>query len=318
MARVDPGTVVVVNPTKVPDLDAVRSQLAAAAAAARHRPPRLIETTAEDPGYGQTRAAVAAGASLVCALGGDGTVRAVAQELVRTGIPLGLLPGGTGNLLARNMGAPVDDLAEAMTVALTGRNRTIDVGWLCLDPSPAQTAAARLEPGGNVHLFTVMAGLGFDAEMMDDAPEAVKRTVGWAAYVASATRHLRDEPFMAAVGLDGPLGEPAATRTVLIGNCGELTGGLVLLPDAEVDDGILDIAVLTPESLAQWAGLAARVVAGVASDGPAIQRTRARDIAIAVRPAQPVQVDGDVLASATNLRCLVEPATLTIRLPRPG
>jgi diacylglycerol kinase (ATP) len=316
MTTMGEQVVVVVNPTKFDDLDGVRNQVRSAAEAAGHEAPRFVETTEDDPGYGQTRAAVAAGASLVCALGGDGTVRAVAQELVGTGVALGLLPGGTGNLLARNMGAPVDDLGEAMTVALTGGTRTIDVGWLCLDPTPDQASATRLEPGANVHAFTVMAGVGFDAEIMDDAPEAVKAKVGWAAYVASATRHLRDQPFMASVGRDGPVGEPTPTRTVVVGNCGELTGGLVLLPEARLDDGILDIAVITADSLASWAAVAARVIAGATDDGPSIERSRAREVLVEVRPAQLVEVDGDVLTPASTLRCLVEPAALTIRVPR--
>ncbi|MEO7070489.1 MAG: diacylglycerol kinase family protein, partial [Nostocoides sp.] len=274
------GPVVVVNPTKFADLPDVRRVIAEAAEAAGCASPRFVETTEDDPGGGQTREALAAGATLVCALGGDGTVRAVAQELVGTGARLGLLPGGTGNLLARNLGTPVDDLAAAVRLALTGADRTIDVGWLCLDPSPAQMAAVRLEPASNVHVFTVMAGVGFDADIMDDAPEAIKAKAGWAAYVASAARHLADEPFAATVGLDGTPGTPTRARTVVVGNCGELTGGIVLLPEARVDDGSLDVAVLTPESLAQWASLAGRVLAGAAADGPSIERSRAREVVI--------------------------------------
>lgn len=310
--------VVVVNPTKFENQPDVRRVVAEAAEAAGFAMPRFVETTEDDPGGGQTREALAAGATLVCALGGDGTVRAVAQELVGTGVPLGLLPGGTGNLLARNLGTPVDDLAEALRVALTGADRTIDVGWLCLDPSSEQAAAPRLKPAGNVHVFTVMAGIGFDAEIMDDAPESVKAKAGWAAYVASAARHLLDEPFAATVRLDGAAGTPARVRTVVIGNCGELTGGIVLLPDARVDDGCLDVAVLTPESLTQWAGVVGRVLTGAAADGPSIERSRAREVVIAVDPAQPVQVDGDLLPPSTLLRCLLQPEALTVRVTRAG
>src|SRR6478735_9457732 len=148
--------VVVVNPTKV-DLEEVRDSLAAAAREAGLPEPRLVETTEDDPGFGQTRAAVEEGAELVCALGGDGTVRAVAQQLVGTDVPLGLLPGGTGNLLARNVGDGVGSLEDAARIAFSGRDRRIDVGWLVVDPTPAQQHGLP-QPADNVHCFTVMAG----------------------------------------------------------------------------------------------------------------------------------------------------------------
>lgn len=310
--------VVIVNPTKVDDLEAVREQIAEAAAEVGHPAPALVETSEDDPGFGQTRDALAGGATLVCALGGDGTVRAVAQQLVGTGIPLGLLPGGTGNLLARNLDAPVSDLAEAVRVALTGRDRTIDVGWLVVGPEaggggvpdrPADPANA------DVHAFTVMAGVGFDAHVMDDAPERLKGVIGWAAYVVSGAKHLRDEPFAASVTLDERPDHDGPARAVVVGNCGALTGGIVLLPDARVDDGTLDTAILTPDGLAQWTALAARVVAGSSGDGPSIVRATAGEVRVEVDPPQEVEVDGDVLGRHSLVRLVVEPSSLVVRVP---
>ncbi len=311
-------TVVVVNPTKVDDLDAVRRTLEAAAADCGADAPELVETSEADPGFGQTRDAVERGADLVCALGGDGTVRAVAQELVDTGVPLGLLPGGTGNLLARNVGTPVDDLGDALRAALTGRTRTVDVGWLVLDPTEGQAGPDLPGAADNVHCFTVMAGLGFDAQIMDDAPEGVKDKVGWAAYVASGGQHLRDDGFSLRMTADGETTEEAAARTVVVGNCGELTGGLVLLPEAEIDDGVLDLAVLTPSGVAGWLAVAARVVAGRESDGPDLDRRRARDLTLHVDPPQLAEVDGDVLAETTEVRLVVQPGCLEVRVPPEG
>ncbi|GAW51514.1 MULTISPECIES: diacylglycerol/lipid kinase family protein [unclassified Nocardioides] len=305
------STVVVVNPLKV-DPDEVAETLAEAAEAEGVAPPRLVETTEDDPGFGQTRAAVAAGATLVCALGGDGTVRAVAQELVGTGVPLGFLPGGTGNLLARNLGNGVGSVADAARIAFSGRDRRIDVGWLVLDPHPDQQEGIPA-PADNVHCFTVMAGLGFDAQMMADAPERVKDTVGWAAYVASGGRHLNDAPFALDLVADGRATPATKARSVVVGNCGELTGGMVLLPDAHLDDGRLDVAVLSPESLAQWAGVAARVLAG-RDDGPSLERISARDVTVRVDPAQLCEVDGDVLVEASTLRFVVQPDALLVRV----
>lgn len=306
---------VVVNPTKV-DVDEVRSTLAEAAAAAGVPEPVLVETTEDDPGFGQTRAALEEGATLVCALGGDGTVRAVAQVLVGTGVPLGLLPGGTGNLLARNVGGGVDPLEDAAETAFAGRDRSIDVGWLVVDPTPEQRHGLP-EPAENVHCFTVMAGVGFDAQMMADAPEGVKERVGWAAYVASGGRHLTDPPFTVDLVVDGEPTGASKARTVVVGNCGELTGGMMLLPDALFDDGRLDVATVSPESLTQWIGVAARVLAN-RDDGPALERVSGRDITLKVDPPQLCEVDGDVLTEASTIRFVMQPSSLVVRVEEDG
>ena len=303
--------VVVVNPTKV-DVDEVRETLEKVAQEAGATRPNIVETTEDDPGFGQTRDAVQAGATVVCALGGDGTVRAVAQQLVGTGVPIGLLPGGTGNLLARNVGGRVDPLEDAARVAFTGQDRTIDVGWLVLDPTPDQLEGV---PGSadNVHCFTVMAGVGFDAQMMADAPEGVKDKVGWAAYVASGGKHLTDPPFGLDLVVDGEPSAARKARTVVVGNCGELTGGMVLLPDALFDDGKLDVATVSPESLTQWIGVAARVLTN-RDDGPALERTAGRDVLLTVDPPQLSEVDGDVLTEASTLRFVLQPDALVVRV----
>ncbi|MFG1816292.1 diacylglycerol/lipid kinase family protein [Kribbella sp. NPDC049174] len=309
-----PEVVVVVNPTKV-DLADVREVLQEAAAAAGLEAPTLVETTEDDPGFGQTREAVRGGAGLVCALGGDGTVRAVAQELVGTGVALGLLPGGTGNLLARNLGLPIDSLAAAAAAAFSGQDRTIDVGWLVVEPDESQRAGDLRTGADNVHCFTVMAGVGFDAQIMNDAPEGVKDKAGWAAYVASGGTHLTDDPFALDLVVDGRTAATGQARTVVVGNCGELTGGMVLLPDAEVDDARLDVATVSPESLTEWIGVATRVLAD-RGDGPSLQRDRGRDLTVRVDPPQLCEVDGDVLTEAGRLRFVVQPACLVVRVGR--
>jgi diacylglycerol kinase family enzyme len=306
--------VVIVNPTKV-DLADVREVLQDAATAAGVEAPTLVETTEDDPGFGQTREAVRDGAGLVCALGGDGTVRAVAQELVATGVSMGLLPGGTGNLLARNLGLPIDSLAAAAAAAFTGQDRRIDVGWLVVDPDESQRAGDLRTGADNVHCFTVMAGVGFDAQIMNDAPEGVKDKVGWAAYVASGGEHLTDDPFALDLVVDGRTAAAGQARTVVVGNCGELTGGMVLLPDAEVDDARLDVAMVSPESLAEWIGVTSRVLTN-GGDGPSLQRDRGRDLTVRVDPPQLCEVDGDVLTEAGRLRFAVQPACLVVRVGR--
>jgi diacylglycerol kinase family enzyme len=187
-------------------------------------------------------------------------------------------------------------------VVLDGLDRVIDLGWLDLD--------------GERHAFTVMAGLGFDAKIMDDAPEGVKARVGWAAYVMSASKHLGDNSFQASVAIDAGEPESCDARTVIVGNCGTLTGGIVLLPDAVIDDGVLDVAILTPQSLADWTALAGRVLVGEEADGPSIEGRQGRQVELTAQPAQLVEVDGDVLEKGTRVTISIDPATLIVRVPR--
>ena len=170
---------------------------------------------------------------------------------------------------------------------------------MVVDPDQSQRSGDLRTGADNVHCFTVMAGVGFDAQIMDDAPEGVKDKVGWAAYVTSGGKHLGDDPFDARPGRRRAAADPCTARTVVVGNCGELTGGMVLLPDAEVDDAQLDVATVSPESLTQWIGVAARVLTN-RGDGPSLQRDRGRDLTVRVDPPQLCEVDGDVLSAVAS------------------
>jgi YegS/Rv2252/BmrU family lipid kinase len=292
---VGPVTGVVVNPTKVTDLARTKDDIRVALAEHGWPEPSWWETTPADTGRGQTRGAIDSGALIVFALGGDGTVRACATELAGSDVALAVLPVGTGNLLARNLGLPTD-LAAALAVAVDGGTRRIDVGMV------------------DDECFTVMGGMGFDADMMGDAPETVKARIGWPAYVLSALRHLFDRPIRVEVTLDDGPPIQRRARTVLVGNVGQLQGGLAVLPDAEPDDGLLDVAILAPRTLLHWAALAGGVLLR-RQRIPARETYRAKRIRVDSDRAQSRELDGDVIAPARCLHIDIRPQALTVCVP---
>ena len=316
----------VANPSK-PDVGSLKEPVLAACRATGLEP-LWIETSVEDPGVGQAREAVARGAEVVIATGGDGTVRAVAEAMVGTGIPMGLLPVGTGNLLARNLDIPVADLDEALTIALDGRDRSIDVGWLEVLEAPApndDVDEADLAEVGSKHLFTVIGGVGFDAAMVADTNSTLKAKVGWMAYFAAGVRHLHGRRLEASIQLDDQPPVTTRLRTLLVGNCGRLPGGITLIPDALVDDGTLDIAAIdTRGGIAGWAQLFGEVVLqglGVKTvELPnrigRIDHTQCRSVTARIRGGEQAQVDGDIIGRASAIKAWVEPGALVVRSPR--
>jgi diacylglycerol kinase (ATP) len=307
---------VVVNPTKLEGEGDVRGRIAAVCADQGWDEPLFIETEEHDVGFGQTRTALEAGVDVICAFGGDGTVRAVAQEMVGSGVPMGLLPGGTGNLLARNLELPTDDLAKAVSVALTGRNRHIDVGWMTLNPDEAnleEHVGEGSSAGTRRHVFLVMAGLGLDAAIMDNTSEKLKAKIGWTAYVPAGLKHLLVERFKAHLTLDGGATSTVRARTVLIGNCGKLTGGINLMPDAVPDDGMLDVVVIAPKGLAAWVGVAARVLSKSERSTQTLDRYRCQSVGVRVDHEQKIELDGDIIGEATHVDVEVQPRALIVR-----
>lgn len=292
---------VVLNPSKVEDDEYVRYLVERQAARSGWAEPLWFETTPDDPGHAMARAALEAKVDLVIAAGGDGTVRVVCGELADTGVPVGILPVGTGNLLVRNLGLPLD-LAAAVRVALTGRNRVLDLVRVEGDGLPTDR-------------FAVMAGLGLDAAVVGEAPPKLKARMGWAAYAISVVRNLSFPAVRVDISVDDQPPVRRWVRTVLVGNVGTLHGGLSLLPDAQPDDGLLDVVAVAPRRLTDWPALAWRVVRRSPAQDERLRTWRGRRVVIRAVDACPRQLDGDVIEFGHELRCEVEPGVLLVRVP---
>jgi diacylglycerol kinase (ATP) len=301
-----PHAAVVVHALKVTDTDARRQQIETASKEIGWAPPLWLETTELDPGRSQARTALESGADAVIAFGGDGTARVVAEALCRTGVPLGLLPAGTGNLLARNLGIPPNRLDDSLQVALTGKDRPIDVGRVEIGLTEHDEQPLR-------EVFLVMAGLGFDAEVMAAVDPSLKDRVGWFAYVVAGLRRLRGRRTLVTVEVDGGQPFQRRVRAVVIGNCGTLTAGIPLMPDAVVDDGWLDVVIVSPRTVLSWLTLSAKVI--VRKSHPAVEHARCRSVRIrAERPLQ-IQLDGDTIGAGRELAAEIDPLALVIRVP---
>ena len=295
---------IIVNSTQVRGLAAFRQACRNAATAAGWQP-EFWETTVDDRGIGLARGAVAAGASLVIAAGGDGTVRACAHALADTPVPLAILPLGTANLAARALGVP-HQTAAALATAFGGRERRIDLALADLGGT-----AGRLT-------FAAMAGIGLDAEVVAATPGPLKRRAGWPAYAAAGALHAAGRRSGFTVALDG--GEPVAwrARSVVAGNAGLLPGGFRLLPAARLDDGLLDVGILAPAGPADWLRVAARVLTGSTHDDQRLARFRARQVEIRAGQALPREVDGEVVTKGRRLTVTVRPLALSVRVPGPA
>ncbi|MET3143080.1 UNVERIFIED_ORG: diacylglycerol kinase family enzyme [Arthrobacter sp. UYEF10] len=297
--------VVILNPVKARAPEA-KEAIQRACLAAGWDDPLFIETTAEDPGYSQARAALDYKADVVLVGGGDGTVRVVAESLAHTDVAMGLIPLGTGNLLARNVDLNINDLHANVQTALFGHQRYIDTARMGIENSRTGHSSE--------HAFLVMGGIGMDAEILADTNDGLKKAVGWLAYTEAGMRHLPGRRRKVSVALDGKPEQVRNIRSVLFANCGLVPGGIDFIPEAMIDDGMLDVVVMSPRSAIGWLAMYAKILFKHKGNLPIMTMYRAGRIVIKCPEPMPTQIDGDTSGLATKLTVRVEPRSLLIRV----
>jgi YegS/Rv2252/BmrU family lipid kinase len=244
----------------------------------------------------QVKRALDEGAEVVFAWGGDGTVQRCLDVLAGTGTPLAIVPAGTANLLATNLGIP-RDIEAAVRIGLNGAHRTIDVGRI------------------NGERFGVMAGAGLDAAMIRDADDGLKDRVGRIAYVWTGARNVDAKPFKAKIRVDGASWFDDGASCILVGNVGRLFGGVEAFEHASPDDGMLELGVVTADGLVEWARTIARTVVGTTARSPFVQVTRAREIEIRLSRKVLYELDGGEREKAKSFEVEVEPSAVPICVP---
>jgi diacylglycerol kinase (ATP) len=258
----------------------------------------LAETDRDHGAAPLARQAVADGMERLLVCGGDGSITEAAHALTGTGVALAVLPGGTGNLLALNLGLPTD-LEAAVRLALTGPAQPIDVGR------------------ANGQVFLLMAGMGLDAHMVRDAGRKLKERLGVLAYFWAVLRNLGRRPVRYAITIDGHTLHRRA-KMVLIANMGRITGGLELVPDSDPADGWLEIVILRAEGVGDLLALLARSLGGQLEDDRHLEVYRGREVRIETPIPQPVQLDGNEMPPTTRLHVRVEPRSLLVVRPPAG
>ncbi|KQQ65117.1 diacylglycerol/lipid kinase family protein [Microbacterium sp. Leaf320] len=311
----------VYNPIKV-DEKHLRARVRALSREAGWEHPAFYPTTIEDPGQQATAQALARAVDVVLVAGGDGTVRAVSEAIANSGVPLAILPSGTGNLLARNVGLPLGNPDEMIRAALGDFRHAIDIGWARL---------TRENGEHEEHAYVVLAGVGLDADMIANTRSDLKKSVGWIAYVDGAARSLvTAEPFRAVFQIDDGRLHSTKVHSILFANCGLLPAGISLIPDASITDAILDVAVIQPTGMLGWLGVWRKIwwdnsVLRRSRAGRRVLERRGRDASVhyfrgnvaeaAASAPTPIELDGDEFGTAVRITCRVDPGALLLALP---
>lgn len=315
----------IAHPGKI-DIDQLRAAIERAEQEHGWQPSTWYETTPDRLGNVIAREALDTDPrpDLVIAAGGDGTVRAVAEALEGSDTPLAIVPAGTGNLLARNLALDVTDVEAAVEVAFGGLDRWIDVGHATVE---------RPDRSREEFVFAVLAGIGVDAGMIANTPSELKSKVGWVAYVAGIYRTIiSGAHFNARVRVDGGSAHSVRAQSIMVGNCGLMPGGVLLLPDAQVDDGLLDVCILRPRGLFGWlqvwgrmvwhtitvrhGGSAGRQLQGAARPIRALRYEQGRSVVFRISSgSEEFEIDGEALGEVVAAHITVNEGTLLVKVP---
>lgn len=246
----------------------------------------------------QAKQAVAAGADVLFVWGGDGTVQRCIDAVAGSRTRLAIVPAGTANLLATHLGVP-QDIEECVRIGLHGARRSLDVGVV------------------NGERFAIMAGVGLDAVLLDSASKGVKARLGRLAYLWAGKDAVRMRPFHARVDVGGQPWYEGRASCVLLGNLGQLFGGITVFDHARDDDGRLEVGVMTGEGAAQWARALARTVIGKPGLSPYIELTAGRDVSIRLSRKMAFELDGSLRPPTDKLDISIEPAAVQVCVPKP-
>ncbi len=304
------------------DLDALKKQVQEITEKSGWEPTLYLPTDGENHGRQQALSALAQKASHILVAGGDGTIREVAVAIAEQGsdATLGLIPTGTGNVLARNLNLQLSNQKACVTQALQGNRHPIDLALARIIHANGERSE---------HGFVVMAGLGLDAQIMEATDSKRKRQLGWVAYIEGGFKSMPLRYERLAVTIDSAEARNLRVLTLLVGNAGWLPGRIGLMPDASLDDGQLDLAAIGPRRFWQWVDFWGRVTWGNRALRPTrigrklldatanvktLENLKGRKVR--VTPTHPVhlQLDGDAFGPVLEVEFEIMPRAISVRV----
>lgn len=309
----------------------LESEIARVTAGGLWRAPVWLPTTADAAGGEQVREAAAAGVTHILAAGGDGTLREVleAVALHAPHITVGIIAGGTGNVLARNLKLERLSLAASVKRGLTAAPREIDLCKASFVEAGSSAVGAKGSGAVRIRHFATIAGLGLDAKIMMATNPNLKRRIGWVAYVEGGLKTLPVKFERMRVSVDGREKRAIKVVTLLVGNVGWLPGRIGVMPDASLDDGKLDVAAIGPRRFWNWIDLWGRVLFGnrmvrpnrigrqlmdATANVKTIENLSGRLVTVELERAVSLQLDGDAVGMVTSVEFEVIPRAVLLRV----
>lgn len=284
-------------------------------------PAVMLETTAVEPGALQARQAMAQNCSLILVAGGDGTLRSVLEAVANQNVSIGIIPRGTGNVLARNLGIPLGSVSKAVHLALEGKDKAIDLGKVSMTFAHNGSEES--------HVFGVMAGIGLDAKIFMNTDARLKKRIGWVAYIDGGLRSLPVRFETMDVSVNSRPSKQLKVHSLAIGNCGLLPGNINIMPAARLDDGLLDVAAVGPRRFWNWidfwnrvtllSWLAAKVrgwrkIVDYTANLKTLENLSGKLIEVWPQHPVDIQLDGDAFGKVHTAKFEVLPHAVKIRL----
>ena len=246
----------------------------------------------------QVRRALEQGAELIFVWGGDGMVQQCVNEIAGSEATLAIVPAGTANLLATDLGIP-QSIEDAVEIGLTGDGKQIDLGRF------------------NGERFAAVAGAGFDAALIRDANGSLKERFGRLSYVWAGSKNIRAKSFKATIAVDGATWYEGKATSIMFGNIRDAFGGVEAIEEARPDDGMIELGVVSAEGLVQWARTIARAAVGSAPKSPFVQVARARRVKVKLDRKVLYELDGGDREKLKKFAVEVEPGAISVRVPAP-